>query len=142
MHMHCAHACTCILPKAPAAPATLHALCALQVRLWQSMEGRHSRAHSRGKLSWLPLPQAGLDPEGVLLEVGANIGACTVELCVACISTPSAPEPAPCDWTLRLHPAPGPCACTLHPGRTLFLEPAAIDPSTSAFALAACRVLP
>jgi FkbM family methyltransferase len=49
--------------------------CGMFVQLWLGLDGKHVPMF-KGKP---PLPQAG-DPEGVLLEVGANIGACSVEL--------------------------------------------------------------
>ena len=64
--------------------------CGMHVRLWQMLDDDPAKEPtlipdhfqgSRGQvlLRTLPLPKAG-DPKGVLLEVGANIGACTVEL--------------------------------------------------------------
>ena len=46
--------------------------CGRFVRLWQTLDGGNFSGQAAR-------PVAG-DPEGVLLEVGANIGACTVEL--------------------------------------------------------------
>ena len=79
--------------------------CAMHVRLWQGLDDDPNRdqdlspdrfAGSRGqvRLRKLRLPQAG-DPEGVLLEVGANIGACTVELLLRTNARIIAVEPSP-----------------------------------------------
>ena len=73
--------------------------CGLHVRLWQGLDGGLNlprASHGAGlKLNWLPLPVAGRDPEGVLLEVGANIGACTVELLLRTRAKIVALEPSP-----------------------------------------------
>ena len=61
--------------------------CGMYVRLWQGLDGKSVSRHEM-----VPLPAPG-DPQGVLLEVGANIGACTVELLLrtnASIVAPSA----------------------------------------------------
>ena len=62
--------------------------CVSHVKLWQSLDGRVVRKR------WLPLPLAG-DPDGVLLALGANIGACTVELLVRTRARIIAFEPSP-----------------------------------------------
>ena len=53
--------------------------CAFHVALWQSVDGRtlEGAAHPRK----LPLPTPS-DPTGIILELGANIGACTLELLI------------------------------------------------------------
>lgn len=79
--------------------------CAMHVRLWQGLDADPDQelelkpdhfAGSRGQvlLRKLKLPKPG-DPEGVLLEVGANIGACTVELLLRTNAKIIAVEPSP-----------------------------------------------
>ena len=65
--------------------------CALHVRLWQALDGRVWP--KRGPAAQ-PLPSAD-DPKGVLLEVGSNIGACTVELLLRTHAKIIAFEPNP-----------------------------------------------
>jgi FkbM family methyltransferase len=79
--------------------------CAMHVRLWQGLDADPDQepelrpdhfAGSRGqmRLRKLPSPKP-TDPRGVLLEVGANIGACTVELLVRTNAKIIAVEPSP-----------------------------------------------
>lgn len=87
--------------------------CGMHVRLWQSLDARGQSAGAemetdmaasaphdgnyssrRRRARWLPLPRFG-DPEGVLLEVGANIGACTVEMLLRTRAKVIAFEPSP-----------------------------------------------
>ena len=64
--------------------------CGKAVRLWASLDGNTARP------SWdHHNPSASPSPTGVLLEVGANIGACTVELLLRTRATIIAVEPSP-----------------------------------------------
>ena len=63
--------------------------CGMYVRLWQGLDGHLPMSRAK-----LPRPKPG-DPEGVLLEIGANIGACTVELLLRTNAKIVAIEPSP-----------------------------------------------
>ena len=69
--------------------------CGMHVRLWQALDGRHAGgASNHGGDKWMRLPRLG-DPEGVLIELGANIGACTIELLLRTRAKIIAFEPSP-----------------------------------------------
>ena len=65
--------------------------CGAHVRLWQRLDGKDFSSLRHGRR----LPPTPDDPDGVLLEVGANIGACTIELLLRTRAKVIAFEPSP-----------------------------------------------
>lgn len=78
--------------------------CDSHVRLWQGLDGEYSLAPSLDRttrwqrydanLTLLPLASEH-DPDGVAIEIGANIGACTVEMLLRTRAKIVALEPSP-----------------------------------------------